>query len=146
MLPEVVRLRCLAQGRALAGAWIVATLPMRRKNDYHSWHGPADDEGAVIVTREQLLSEAKRTASLFVMDYVDVETNCLGMVEVHVANRDDVARLLSAIELFGPEWHRPGTAEAARRWADTLDLHDGKSLTVVNLDGGDGVVTVERRA
>jgi hypothetical protein len=59
-LPKALQVVCAVDNRPVAGAWVTATLHMNDKTDFVSFHGPADEEGRVVVTGDDILTWTRR--------------------------------------------------------------------------------------
>jgi hypothetical protein len=103
-LPDRISLRVRAGRDPFSGAWVVITLDNVRKNSFHLYFGPADDEGRLEVTREDLLEEPIKDVHLFPMDYAHPEGDWGGRIIVKPLGRGDVSRALDA----HGEWSQAG--------------------------------------
>jgi hypothetical protein len=77
-LPNALHVACRVDDAPVAGAWVTATLHMNDKTDFVSFHGPADDQGLVVVTGGGILEWTKRNRAFAPNDYLDPETDWAG--------------------------------------------------------------------
>jgi hypothetical protein len=72
-VPTEIRVVAFVGDRPLAGAWFEVELPMHRKNSYTLLFGPADERGAVTISRQQLVRSVSQVNHLFPMDYTRLQ-------------------------------------------------------------------------
>ena len=99
-LPEFIEATVKADGKPLEGVLVHVCILTTSRNDFHSQFGPTDDSGRALITRDALLTAAKRDQELFVMDYGDPETNFDGEVVVSIFGKDDLLGAIKAYPLF----------------------------------------------
>jgi len=68
-LPDQFRIKIELNDHPVAGVWLGVALPVRRKNEFNSVHGPTDEDGVVTVSRTSIESWASLSRNLFLMDY-----------------------------------------------------------------------------
>jgi hypothetical protein len=85
-LPSRLEIFLSLRDQALAGGWVFVDLPMYRKNSYRLFFGPTDDDGLVVITREELAEQARKTNNFFVMDYVGLGPDWTGEVSLRPVN------------------------------------------------------------
>src|ERR1700674_570984 len=59
--------------------------------------GPSDEQGRIVVMRDQIIGEARKTLELFLMDYGDLEIEWTGKLRVTPMNRKSIERALLAL-------------------------------------------------
>jgi chloramphenicol 3-O-phosphotransferase len=89
-----------ADDAPLAGAWVRLALHTTEKNDYNLLFGPADGGARLVVLEGELMDQTERIRNFFLMDYAGIESWDRTMT-IAVLNREDVGRLLGAIDLWG---------------------------------------------
>jgi hypothetical protein len=99
-IPDELIIQARDREGGLAGSWVRLTLATRRKNDFGVVLGPADREGRLVATRQEVLDQIDETRDFFPMDYTGL-ADWDGTIRVSVMNRDDVSRTLSAFEMWG---------------------------------------------
>ena len=143
-------LGCLLNGRPFEGAWVTASLGMSIRNAFHSVHGPANGQGLVRVTGEELLREAIRTRNAALMDYGDPQIDWTGELSFAPFGLESASGALKAYEIFRDHVAFPeGYREQLGALIDRLDaLPKGAKLgvrVVKVIPGGAWTVTAERR-
>lgn len=134
--PEELVVSAISRGLGLDGAWVRVTLGTTEKNDFNLLLGPADAQGRLVVTRQEILNQIQEIRDLFIMDYGGPEA-WNGRVNVAVLNRDDVSRALSAFDVWGK-------AVGIRSQRDLGRLKEFGAL-LETLEGEELFVTVEAR-
>jgi hypothetical protein len=108
-------------GQQMRGMFVTLKFLVARKNPYNLVFGPSDEQGRIVVTRDQIIGEAKKSLDLFLMDYGDLETEWTGKLRVTPMNRESIERALSAVRLFRRvHKYPPGFEEALRAAAAVL--------------------------
>jgi hypothetical protein len=97
---------CWADGERLPGVFVLLTLKVRRKNDFHILGGPTDETGTAVVTREDIERSVERDRETFIMDYTGL-ADCTGEVMARPWNREAIEAALRAYELFSPHLPYP---------------------------------------
>src|SRR5438309_6404101 len=98
--PGRIVVRCLKDGLPFKGGWIQFTLSMRRKNDFHSAHGPSDEDGILIVTSEHILNWADSERSFALMDFGDPRLEWSGQTRIEPIGWDLLVRARDAARGF----------------------------------------------
>ena len=144
-LPSRIVVRVTANGHAVGGMFICIKLKMSVRNDFDLVFGPTDDEGGIIVTRENLLSEADKDRSFFLMDYGDPEQDFTGEIIVTALNRESLERALTAYEMFSKVWKYPvGYLEDLHKAHTKLDEMHTATLSL-NVQHDEESVVIEAR-
>jgi hypothetical protein len=80
----------------LPGGLLEVELPMRQKNSFRFPLGPADSNGHLRITADDLAARARRINDLFPMDYVGLKAAWTGEVILKAVGRGGVRRLRQA--------------------------------------------------
>jgi len=99
-LPERIYIRILADGRPVAGMFALVTIRTTRKNEFGLGFGPTDENGGLVISREDLLREAEKERRLFITDYGHPEDDFTGEIVVRALNRDALQRAIAAYDAF----------------------------------------------
>lgn len=118
-LPPKLVFRCYADGAGLPGAFVLLTLPTRQKNPFTIIVGPADADGVLRVTREQLETSIRRQANLFVMDYTGLN-DLTGQISFRPMNEAALDAALKAYALYQPYAAKRGLTLYADGYAEAL--------------------------
>jgi hypothetical protein len=149
-LPDVLRISVQTKGKPMAGAWADITFGMARKNRHGTLAGPTDENGEVIVQREDIEESARHASELSPMDYVGLDA-WDGTIRVEAINRERVRGIVSAVDL----WEDLGSLRteenlrALRRYGEFLETIAGEELSVsASCEPGDAaeIETVGARA
>jgi hypothetical protein len=120
VVPDRIEIVILADGSPLPGALADVSLSMVSKNPHDMVLGPGDASGRIVAVREELLEQARRNCSNFLMDYSDLATRFGGSVEVKPVTPRRLVEMEKAYELFGPAFGYPAEWEAvlaaAKKW------------------------------
>lgn len=143
-LPVQLLLLASVKGTPLPGAWFAITLQMTTKNPYRLLFGPASQDGALAIGREDILREVKKVRDLFLMDYIDPSLGWTGGLEVHALSRSDIANVLVAYDTYRASGvYPPDLSERLTQLDVALADHEAEELTVtVTMKGGEGVKIV----
>ena len=99
-LPERIAIRVLADGRPVAGVFASVTIRTTRKNDFGLGFGPTNEDGGLVISREDLLREAEKERRLFIMDYGHPEDDFTGEIVVRALNREALQRAIAAYDAY----------------------------------------------
>jgi hypothetical protein len=99
-LPDVLRVVLTVAGRPISGLLVRVAIAPTRKNAFVSYHGPSDETGTVIVTRNDILRKAEQTLSLGLMDYGGPESDAAGSLHVAPLDRQAIAKALVGYEQY----------------------------------------------
>jgi hypothetical protein len=99
-VPQKMVITIKIGGQQTAGMLVMLKFLTVRKNPYNLVFGPSDEKGRVVVTREQVIAEARKSMELFLMDYGEIEAEWTGKLQVTPMNRESIGRALSALRLF----------------------------------------------
>jgi hypothetical protein len=97
------------------GMFVALTFPVVRKSPYGFLFGPSDLRGRIEVSRDQILSQAKKAVDLFPMDHWSLELDWTGVLRVTPVNREGLAGALHAFRLYRGNYdHGPGYEESLK--------------------------------
>lgn len=96
-LPEWIEVTVRADGKPLQGVLMRLCVLTTFKNDFYFRFGPTDDNGRVVITRDEMIAQAKRDQELFIMDYGDPEIHSAGELVISIFEREQLKR---AIEVY----------------------------------------------
>lgn len=123
-LPAEIRIRVVADGKPLHGAFVLVTLRMRRKSDFGLAFGPADKAGLIRVERGDLLREAEKERRMFIMDFAHPETDFSGRITVTPMNLEAIDRAILAERSFATALGQPAARgdqlQETKRMLETL--------------------------
>jgi hypothetical protein len=129
-------LGCLLDGRPLVGGWVGIWLGTTAKNPFHSFNGPADSQGVVVVTGDDLVSWSAAQANFALIGYVSPERGLDGSIVGEAVNLNDIDRALEAFDLFSDHVpYPPGYAESLTSLAVRLRQSSAGVLEVKVLSG-----------
>jgi hypothetical protein len=117
-LPDLTQITCLADGHPLPGAWVKLIVTVAHKNNFSVIAGPADTDGAIWVTREEILKSGEQDVTAFPMDYSHPEKDWTGSLLIEVMNSSGVDLARRAHELNGSRWEATSLVEP---FLDRLD-------------------------
>jgi hypothetical protein len=121
---------------------------MSEKNDFVSFHGPADDDGIVEVTADDILDWAKRNREFAPGDYLDPETGWTGSLTLTPLVPETARAATKFHAMFRDRLNYPETfTKDLRALIETLKPHEGETmvLTVVEADPPDAGESVKLR-
>jgi hypothetical protein len=128
-LPDRVLVRCSLGDEPFEGAWLRLTLGVTRKNPFHLVIGPSDAQGWIIVTRDDLLSEARKYTELSPMDYGHPQGDWDGRLIVKLLGVRDIDAALEGHRLWGNAVDRPeGYVDSLLSLRRRLGQHSGALL------------------
>jgi len=140
-LPERLEVRVLVDGTPTVGMFVCVTIRMTRKNDFGLGFGPTNEEGELMISREDLLREAEKERRLFIMDYTHPEDDFAGEVVVTPLNREALAQAITAYDTYQQVTpYPPRYAEQVQEARMLLDELKPKSLSVEIEHDGEGIV------
>jgi hypothetical protein len=96
----MLRVRVLLNEAPMDSAYVRVQLRMRRKNDFHSIHGPADGGGSLDITSDEIMLEAERNKALFLMDYGHPQLDWNGEIVLRPLSLKDLNAALEAYTMF----------------------------------------------
>src|SRR5215467_10395609 len=102
------------------GMLVMLEFQVVRKGPYSFFFGPSDLRGRIEVSRDQILSEAKKEIDLFPMDHWNIEVDWTDVLRVTPVNREGLARALKAFHLYRGSHDYGHGYEASLRAADTI--------------------------
>ena len=111
-LPERIEVMVTVDGKPLEGVLIQVSIVTTFKNNFNLLFGPTDDQGRVVITRAEMIKEARRDQELFITDYGDPETHFAGELVISIFGRE---KLKSAIDVY------PGFKDTVEFPADYLN-------------------------
>jgi hypothetical protein len=130
-LPERIDIKVLADGKPAGGMFVCLTLRATRKNDFALGFGPANEEGALRISRDDLLREAEKDRQLFIMDYGNPEEDFAGEILVKPLNREELERAAAVHDKYQQVTRYPARyAEQIREARATLDRLSAGELSV----------------
>ena len=94
-LPDVIRLRCFLGSAPFPGARVIVRLEStgRAPTFFHFRFGPADADGRLDVTRDEILADAEERVKTYRMAYRRIERRWTGRIELEVANIRDLRHM-----------------------------------------------------
>jgi hypothetical protein len=130
-LPNELKVLCLVADAPVAGAWVTVTLHMTGKTDFVSFHGPADDDGTVLVTAEDILGWAKRNRDFAPGDYLDPEADRTGALTLSPLTTEAARAATKFAAMFRDRLNYPETfGQDLRALIATLKPHEGQDMTL----------------
>jgi hypothetical protein len=108
-LPKALHVVCAVADTPVPGAWVTATLHMNDKTDFVSFHGPADDEGQVVVTGEDILQWTKRNRAFAPNDYLDPEEEWAGRLTLAPLTPEAARAAIKFYKMFQDQLDYPET-------------------------------------
>jgi hypothetical protein len=133
-LPDLIGVRCLAEGEPFPGAWLALTLEGvngEGKSALSFVFGPTREDGRLFLPREEVLAQGRYLEQAVGLDYGRIEDRWCGRGWLAVAG---AAELRHQFRLtFGQPPLRQATAHrvAAARALRFLSEHEGERFTVV---------------
>jgi hypothetical protein len=100
MLPSRISIICKVDGVPSPNLMVNVTVNVTCKNDFRFIFGPSDASGSVVVTREELLSEAEKDRQFFLMDYSHPEQDFSGKIRVCVESGESIKWAFDAYGVF----------------------------------------------
>lgn len=147
-LPNELKVLCLVADAPVAGAWVTGTLHMSDKTDFVSFHGPADDDGTVLVTGGDILAWAKRSREFAPGDYLDPEADWTGSMTLTPLTPDAARAATKFATMFRDRLNYPDTfVRDLRALIANLKPHEGQTmaLTLVEADPPESGQSVKLR-
>jgi hypothetical protein len=147
-LPGSLKVLCLVNDAPVPGAWVTVTLHMTEKTDFVSFHGPAGDDGTVLVTAEDILAWAGRNRAFAPGDYLDPETGWTGSLTLTPLVPEAARAATKFHAMFRDRLNYPETfAKDLRALIATLKPHEGETmaLTLVEADPPEAGESVKLR-
>jgi hypothetical protein len=126
-VPAKIETTIKTNGQEMKGTFVMLKFLTAKKNPYDLVFGPSDEQGRIVVMRDQIIGEARKTLELFLMDYGDLETEWTGKLRVTPMNRESIERALSALRLFGRVHEYPPGYEESLKAADALLAQRGEA-------------------
>ena len=140
-LPEQLTIRVQANGKPVAGMFVVIRIMTTRKNNFGLGFGPTSAEGQLLITRDDLLLEADKDKRFFIMDYGHPEADFAGEIVVSPLNRDALQRAVEAYDLYKDAWsYPPDYLENIQRAQNILEQLRPIKLSVKVEHNGEGIV------
>ena len=96
-VPAKIETTIKTDGQEMKGVSVMLKFLTARKNPYDLVFGPSDEQGRIVVMRDQIIGEARKTLELFLMDYGDLEIEWTGKLRVTPMNRKSIERALLAL-------------------------------------------------
>jgi len=107
-LPDL-QVVCLVDDTPVPGAWVTATLHMNDKTDFVSFHGPAGDDGVVVVTGADILRWTERNRAFAPNDYLDPEKDWAGTLTLTPLTPDAARAAIKFYKMFEEQLDYPET-------------------------------------
>ncbi len=114
-----------------------------KRNPFDFVFGPSDAQGKIEVSRDQILSEARKTIDLFPMDHWNIEVDWTGVLRATPMNRESLGRALSAVRLFGSHNYASGYEESLRAADAILAEKDKAEMAATVVCDASQPVTIE---
>lgn len=108
-LPKTLQVVCAVDGTPVPGAWVTATLHMSDKTDFVSFHGPADAEGRVSVTGDDILQWTRRNRAFAPGDYLDPEEDWAGSLTLTPLTPEAARAAIKFFKMFEERLDYPET-------------------------------------
>ncbi|HYH49703.1 MAG TPA: hypothetical protein VEG38_09155 [Acidimicrobiia bacterium] len=108
-VPKALHVVCVVDDTPVPGAWVTATLHMNDKTDFVSFHGPADDDGRVLVTGDDILQWTKRNRAFAPNDYLDPETDWAGTLTLTPLTQEAARAAIKFFKMFEDKLDYPET-------------------------------------
>lgn len=103
---------------------------MRHKNPFVLLYGPADSEGRLAVTRDELIGQAEEEIRLAPMDFYHPREDFNGSLSVEVLDQRRVQAALRAYETWSSvSQYPPGYRRALEKVLQRLTELDGAELS-----------------
>ena len=130
-LPKALHVVCTVDDTPVPGAWVTATLHMNDKTDFVSFHGPADDEGRVVVTGEEILQWTKRNRSFAPNDYLDPEEDWAGTLTLTPLTPEAARAAIKFYKMFEDQLDYPETfSRDLRTMIAAVEPHRDRMMTL----------------
>jgi hypothetical protein len=107
--PKALHVVCAVNDTPVPGAWVTATLHMNDKTDFVSFHGPADGEGRVVVTGDDVLQWTKRNRAFAPNDYLDPEEGWAGRITLAPLTPEAARAAIKFYKMFQDQLDYPET-------------------------------------
>ena len=127
-VPSKLEITIIVGGQPTTGMLVMLKFFTARKNPYQLVFGPSNEQGKIEVSRDQILSEARKTADLFPMDHWNIEVDWSGVLQVTPMNRESLGRALSAMRLFHTYDYGEGYEESLRAADAILGQRSGAEM------------------
>lgn len=108
-LPKQLRVVCTVADAPVAGAWVTATLHMNDKTDFVSFHGPAGEDGAILVTGDDILQWTKGHRAFAPGDYLDPEQDWAGTLTLTPLTQEAARAAIKFFKMFEDKLDYPET-------------------------------------
>jgi hypothetical protein len=108
-LPTELRIVCAVDAAPVPGAWVTATLHMNDKTDFVSFHGPAADDGTVVVRGADILEWTRRNRAFAPNDYLDPEQDWAGSLTVTPLTPEAARAAIKFFKMFEDRLGYPET-------------------------------------
>ena len=139
-LPNTLKISCLIGGTPVPGAWVTVTLHMNEKTDFVSFHGPADDDGTVLVRGDDILAWAERNRKFAAADYADPERDWSGRLTVAPLVPDAARAAIKFYKMFQDKLDYPeGFSKELRGAISTLEPFKGETMELSLADADPAV-------
>jgi len=125
-VPEKIEIVIEVGEQPTMGMLVILKFLTARKNSFDFAFGPSNVKGVIEVSRDEILSEARKTIDLFPMDHWNIEVDWTGVLRATPMNRESLGRALSAVRLFGSHNYAPGYEESLKA-ADAILARKGKA-------------------
>ncbi|MEW6472572.1 MAG: hypothetical protein AB1679_09890 [Actinomycetota bacterium] len=99
-MPNELQVVCAVDDTPVAGAWVTATLHMNDKTDFVSFHGPADDQGTVVVTGADILRWTERNRAFAPNDYADPKQDWSGSLTLTPLTQEAARAAIKFYKMF----------------------------------------------
>jgi hypothetical protein len=143
-VPDRINITIEVGGQPTVGMLVILKFLTARKNPYELAFGPSNERGTIEVSRDQILSEARKVVDVFPTDYWNIEVDSTGLLRVTPMNRESLDRALSAFRLYrGGYDYGTGYQESLRAADHTLAQRGEAEMTVTVQFDAQEPVTIE---
>ena len=108
-IPIELQVVCAVDEAPVPGAWVTATLHMNDKTDFVSFHGPAADDGTVVVRGADVLEWTRRNRAFAPNDYLDPEQDWAGSLTLTPLTPEAARAAIKFFKMFEDRLDYPET-------------------------------------
>lgn len=143
--PDKIKIRTIDRKskKPLSGILLTIRLFAKHKNDYYYTTELSNDDGEIMVTKQDLKEEITRTIISAQMDFASSLENCKPIIEIEAEGSETLTKRIKKMEeyisVYPENLQRIAKAKASNNWSivekkKTVKIKEGKEMQEIILE------------